>query len=282
MKIHWHLNREKRYPFGERGPDPDWFEPIGFPPPWPDRPWIFAVMVASANGVVAWKRRGPDDDPVHAVLGDDARPERMADRRHMRHLRCYGDVSVGAQTLREQPYLVQTPQEPGEPPVPKLYEFRRRHGLPHRPRITVYSLYGRLGPDLAVFNTPGLEVVVVGTPIAEATLSARGLRERGVDFISEEVREPEGFRRAHERLFAERGVRYLACEGGETILRALHAAKLLDEVFLTSTDAVIDESAHEGVLTIMDFQAEGATLVAEGRIAPESGYVFRRWRLNDR
>jgi riboflavin biosynthesis pyrimidine reductase len=282
VKIHWHLNREKRYPFGERGPDPDWFEPIGFPPPWPDRPWIFGVMVASANGVVAWKRRGPGDDPVRAVLGDDSRPERVADRRHMRHLRCYGDVSVGAQTLREQPYLVQTPQEPGEPSVPKLYEFRRRHGLPLLPRITVYSLYGRLSPDLAVFNTPGLEAVVVGTPTAEATLSARGLRDRGVDFISEEVREPDGLRRAHERLFAERGVRYLACEGGETILRALHAAKLLDEVFLTSTDAVIDESTHEGVLRIMDFEAERAMLIAEGRITPESGYVFRRWRLNDR
>src|SRR6185503_4806065 len=91
--IRWHLNRETRYPFGERSPDPAWFEPIGFPPPWPERPWIYGVMVASANGVVAWKRTGPDDDPVREVLGgDDTRPERIVDRRHMRHLRCFGDV----------------------------------------------------------------------------------------------------------------------------------------------------------------------------------------------
>ena len=283
MKIHWHLNREKRYPFGERGPDPEWFEPIGFPPPWPDRPWIFGVMVASANGVVAWKRTGAGDDPVAAVLnGGGARPERIADRRHMRHLRCYGDVSVGAQTLRDQPSLVQTPQEPGEPPVPKLYDFRRRHGLPHQPRVIVYSLYGRLDPGLAVFNAPDVEAILVGTSTAEATLAARGLADRSVDFITEDVREPDGLRRAHERVFAERGVRYLACEGGETMLRALRRANLLDEVFLTSTDAVIDESAHEHVLKTMDFEREGATLIAEGRIAPESGYVFRRWRLNDR
>ena len=283
MRIHWYLNREKRYPFGERGPDPESFEPIGFPPPWPDRPWIFGVMVASANGVVAWKRNGPADDPVAAVLnGDDARPERIADRRHMRHLRCYGDVSVGAQTLRDQPDLVQTPQEPGEPPVPRLYDFRRRHGLRNQPRVIVYSLYGRLDPELAVFNAPDVDVIVVGTPTAVATLGARGLGERGVEFITEDVRGTDGLRRAHERLFAERGVRYLACEGGETMLRALHRANLLDEVFLTSTDIVIDESAIEGVLKIMDFEAEGATLIAEGRIAPESGCVFRRWRLNDR
>jgi riboflavin biosynthesis pyrimidine reductase len=283
VKIHWRLNHEKRYPFGERSPDPEWFEPIGFPPPWPDRPWIFGVMVGSANGVVAWKRVGDGDDPVAAVLGaDDARPERIADRRHMRHLRCYGDVSIGSQTLRDQPRLVQTPQEPGEPPVPHLYDFRRRHGLPHHPRAVVYSLHGGLRPELAVFNTPGMDVVVVGTTTAEATLSVRGVGGEHVDFIVDAVRTPEGLRRAHERLFADRGMRYIACEGGETILRALHRAKLLDEVFLTTTDAVIDESAHEGVLKIMDFEGEGATLIAEGRIAPESGYVFRRWRLNDR
>ena len=80
-----------------RAPDPAWFEPIGFPPPWPDRPWIFGVMVASANGVVAWHRSGPEDDPVLSVLGgDDKRPVRIADQRHMRHLRCYGDVAIGA------------------------------------------------------------------------------------------------------------------------------------------------------------------------------------------
>ena len=119
MRIRWHLQKETRFPFGP-SPDPDWFDPIGFPPPWPDRPWVFAVMVASANGVVAWRRSGPDDDPVRAILGrDDTRPERIADRRHMRHLRCYGDVAIGTQTLREQPRLIQTPQEPGEEAVPR-------------------------------------------------------------------------------------------------------------------------------------------------------------------
>ena len=282
-RIHWHLNHETRYPFGERSPHPESLEPIGFPPPWPDRPWIFGVMVASANGVVAWRRSGPDDDPVRAVLGhDDARPERIADRRHMRHLRCFGDVAIGAQTLRDQPDLVQTPQEPGEPPVPELYQFRVAHGLPYQPRSVIYSLYGRLDPEHPIFNTPGMDVIVIGTTVAEATLTARGAVDKGVVFITEPVLEPEGLRRAHERLFAEHGVRYLACEGGETVLRALHAAGVLDEVFLTVTDAVVDESAHEGVLKILDFEAEAATLIAEGKTSESSGWFFRRWRFNAR
>jgi riboflavin biosynthesis pyrimidine reductase len=282
-RIHWHLDRETRYPFGAQSPDPERFEPIGFPPPWPDRPWIYGVVVASANGVLAWRRTDAADDPVLAVLGGDrARPERVADGELLRHLRCYGDVAIGSQTLRDQPNLVQTPQEPGEPPAPALYAFRERHGLSHHPRAIVYSLHGGLTMDLAIFNTPGLDVIVVGPTVAEATLSVRGARDKRVRFVTEQTRKPGGLRRAHERLFAEHDVRYLDCEGGEKILRALRAADLLDEIFVTVTDAVIDESKHEGVLKVFDFEAERATLIAEGQTDPASPWRFRRWRFNER
>jgi riboflavin biosynthesis pyrimidine reductase len=282
-KIRWHTNRETRYPFGERSPDPEWFEPIGFPPPWPDRPWIYGVVVASANGVLAWRRADAGDDPVLAVLGgDESRPERIADSRHLRHLRCFGDVGLGAQTVRDQPRLVPTPQELGERPLPALYRFRQRHGLSYHPRAVIYSLHGRLDPTFAVFNTPGMDVIVVGTTDAAAALSARGIVAAGVDVIVEPVLEPAGLRRAHQRLFADRGLRYLACEGGEKILRALHAAGLLDEVFVTLTDEVIDETAHEGVLKIFDFESEEADLIGEGKTASSSGWTFRRWRFNAR
>jgi riboflavin biosynthesis pyrimidine reductase len=282
-RIRWYANRETRYPFGERSPDPEWFEPIGFPPPWPDRPWIYGVVVASANGVLAWRRAGPEDDPVLAVLGDPTRPERVADARHLRHLRCFGDVGLGAQTLRDQPRLVPTPQEFGDPPVPALYRFREAHGLPHHPRAIVYSLRGGLELASPLFHTPGMDVLVVTPPEAAAMLAERRVRTTpAVAIFAEAVHEAAGLRRAHERLFAERGVRYLACEGGEKILRALREAALLDEVFVTVTDRVIDETAHEGVLKIFDFEAEGADLIAEGRISPSSGWTFRRWRFNAR
>jgi len=281
-RIRWHTNLETRYPFGERSPDPEWFEPIGFPPPWPDRPWIYGVVVASANGVLAWRRQGVDEDPVLAVLGDGWRPERIADSRHVRHLRCFGDVGLGAQTLRDQPRLVPSPRELDDSPAPTLYRFREAHGLPHHPRAIIYSLRGNIDLASPIFNTPGMDVIIVGTTTTAATLSARGAMSTGVDVIAERVLEPLGLRRAHERLFSERGVRYLACEGGKQILRALHAAGLLDEVFVTLTDRVIDESAHEGVVKIFDFESEGAKLIAEGKTSPSSGWTFRRWRFNVR
>jgi riboflavin biosynthesis pyrimidine reductase len=282
VRIRWHLQKETRFPFGP-SPDPDWFDPIGFPPPWPDRPWVYAVMVASANGVVAWRRSGPDDDPVRAILGgDDTRPERIADRRHMRHLRCYGDVAIGAQTLREQPRLIQTPQEPGEEPVPALYRFRLAHGLPEQPRHVVYSLRGCLDPALAIFNTPGVEAIVVTAEAGAADLRACGLAARVSDLIVEPLEDPEALRRAHGRLFTERGVRYLDCEGGQTVLRALRRAGILDEVFVTETDVVVDESRHAGVLKIFSFEQEGADLIAEGRTDDASAWRFRRWRFSRR
>ena len=282
MRIRWHLQKETRFPFGP-SPDPDRFDPIGFPPPWPDRPWVYAVMVASANGVVAWRRSGPDDDPVRAILGgDDARPERIADRRHMRHLRCYGDVAIGAQTLREQPRLIQTPREPGEEAVPALYRFRLAHGLPRQPRHVVYSLRGGLDPALPIFNTPGVEAIVVTAEAGAADLRAHGLAARVSDLIVEPLEEPEALRRAHARLFAWRGVRYLDCEGGQTVLRALRRAGILDEVFVTETDVVVDESRHAGVLKIFPFEQDGADLIAEGRTDDASPWRFRRWRFSRR
>ena len=280
--IRWHLQKEHRFPFG-LSPDPAWFEPIGFPPPWPDRPWIYAVMVASANGVVAWRRSGSDDDPVRAILGGDfAGAERQADRRHMRHLRCFGDVAIGAQTLREQPGLLQVPQEPGDEPAPALYRFRLAHGLPARPRHVVYSLRGCLDPALAIFNTPELEVIALTSPVGATDLRACGIAARLSELVVEPLEDPAALLRAHTRLFAERGVRYLDCEGGQTVIRALRRAGLLDEVFLTETDRVVDESGHAGVLRTFDFEREGAELVAEGRTGAESPWRFRRWRFNPR
>jgi riboflavin biosynthesis pyrimidine reductase len=281
--IRWHRRGETRFPFGPESPDPARWTVVGFPPPWPERPWIFGVMVASANGVVAWRRRGPADDPVPAILGHAGRPERLADMRHMRLLRAYGDVSVGARTVREQPALVLTPEEPGhDEPAPELYRWRTAHGLSHHPRNIVYSPSGRLPLAHPMFTTPGVQAIAVTTRAGAAELTRRGAAAGGLSLVVEPSLDTAGLRRAHERLRAEFDVRYLACEGGATVLHALLAAGLLDELFLTRTDVVIDVAAHDGVLEIFDVRAAGAELVDEGTIAPSSAWLFQRWRLSRR
>jgi riboflavin biosynthesis pyrimidine reductase len=258
-------------------PDPERWASLGFPAPPPDRPWIFGVVVTSANGVVAWRRRDARDDPVREILGDPKRLDRIADRRLMRYLRTIGDAGVGAQTVRDQPTLILTPQEPADERAPELYAFRVARGLPHHPRNIIYSVYGRVPPEHPMLTTPGLSPIIVTTPAGRAELARRGIRDAAL--IVEALLEPAGLQRAHARLRAEHGVRYLACEGGQTVLAALRAARLLDEMFVTTTDVVVDRAAHEGVLVTFDFAAEGATLVAEGRLEPSGVYTFRRWRF---
>jgi riboflavin biosynthesis pyrimidine reductase len=258
-------------------------EPIGFPPPWPDRPWVFAMMVASANGVVAWRRRDRADDPVLAVLGGDRRrPARVADKRLMRVLRCYGDVGVGAETLRTQRELLLSPQQPGDEPAPGLFAFRERAGLSQQPRNLVYSVFGRLPLGHRIFTTPGIEPLVVTTPLGALELERRAAGGPTPPLLVENVLDPAGLRAAHRRLFAEAGIRYLDCEGGMTVLHALRGAGILDEVFVTSTPFLIEEAAHEGVLKIFDFEAEGARLVADGHATVDAGWRFRRWRFSER
>jgi riboflavin biosynthesis pyrimidine reductase len=240
-------------------------------------------MVASANGVVAWRRLDAHDDPVLAILGGDRRrPARVADKRLLRFLRCFGDVAVGAETLRTQPELVLSPQQPSDEPTPELFAFRASAGLPRQPRNIVYSLYGRLPLAHRIFTTDGIDPLVVTTPPGAAELGRRAAPGPPPPTLVDELREPAGLRRAHGRLFAEHGVRYLDCEGGQTVLEALHRAGLLDEVFVTVTPFVIDTTAHAGVIRIFDFEAEGAALIAEGRTAADPTWLFRRWRFNTR
>ncbi len=287
-KIYWHLNNVKD-PFIPESPVPNRFEAIGFPHAWPDLPWVFANMVASANGVVAWKRKGAEDDPVLAILGGDPnRIERRADKLLMRYLRTFGDMSIGAETNRSQPNLIQTPRESwdSEPELQEVYEAlynrRTRYGLSYHPKNIIYSPSGRLELKNPVFNTDGVEVIVITTKNGADQLLTNGAKDKKISLIVEDKLDVAGLINAHRKLSNDFGVRRLNCEGGETILRALQGAGILDEVFVTYTDVEIDESQHEGVLHIFDFEKIGAKLIAEGKINPESGYTFRRWRLNQR
>lgn len=283
-RISWERNLEPRYPYGPVSPDPDRFEPLGFPPPWPGRPWIYSTFIVSRNGIVAWERQGPHDDPIRAIAGGDpSRPGRRADVRLMRYLRaCANAVSVGGQTLRDQPGLVLTLDDSGGGFGQALEQFRARHGLRPQPIQVLYTQDGALDLNARIFNTPGLEALIVTTGAGARRLRAEGSERKSVTLLeagADKLDSP-ALVRAHERLYAEFGVRYLDCEGGATVLGALHRAGIVDELFLTETEVVIDPGEHEGVKRLFDL--ESARLIAEGRTPADAGYVFRRWRVNER
>ena len=243
-------------------------------------------MITSKNGIIAWKRAGAHDDPVRAIAGGDfTRSGRLADLQFMRYLRACADAfSVGAQTLRDQPDLIGTPDDIGGGLGEALYRFRVRQGRRRFPFQVVYSQSGRLNLDAPIFNTAQVTVILVTTDPGACLLRSRGSDEKGITiFVAGEERiESIGLIRSHERLFDEFGVRYLDCEGGAAILESFHRAGILDEIFVTVTDVHIESSEHEGVKRIFSFEAWAGRLIAEGRTALDSGYVFRRWRFNER
>ena len=284
-RVSWHQNSETRYRHGPTSPDPDRVEPLGFPPPWPTRPWIYANVIASKNGILTWKRAGAHDDPVRAIAGGDfTRSGRLADLQLMRYLRACADaVSFGAQTLRDQPDLIGTPDIEGGL-GDALYQFRVRHGVGRFPLQVVYSESGRLDLDGPLFNTPHLAVIIITTGAGARLLRARGGHEKGLTMLvaAEETIDSVGLRRAHERLLDEFGVHYLDSEGGAVMLESLHQAHILDEVFVTVTDAHVEPAEHTEVKRIFEFETVGARLIGEGRTASDPGYIFRRWRFNQR
>jgi len=283
-RISWELNLEQRYPHGPVSPDPARLEPLGFPPPWPDRPWIYSNVITTQTGIVAWTRRGPVDDPIRAIAGGDfTRPGRRADVQLMRYLRACADaVSVGGQTLRDQPELAPTLGHAGSDLGDVLERFRIDHGRRRLPLPVVYTQSGDLDLSVRFFNTPGVEVVVVTTEHGARRLRGQGgERPAPTLLVAGDVGLGAAeMLHAHQRLFGEFGVRYLDCEGGATILDALHGAGLVDEVFVTVTGVRIDPAQRDGVKRL--FALDASRLIAEGHTAADPDYVFRRFRINER
>ncbi len=196
----------------------------------------------------------------------------------MRRLRAGADaVSFGAQTLRDQPNLIGAVDDVGGELGEALIRFRAEQGRPRLPLQVVYSESGRLDLGVPLFNTPGLTAIVVTT-----AAGARLLRGVTVLVAGEERIDSSGLVQAHERLFADFGVRHLDCEGGAVILEALHRAGILDEIFVTVTDVHIDPAAHAGVKRITPLDGGAARLIHEEGTGSDPGYRFQRWRFNDR
>ena len=170
------------------------------------RPRVVAVMIASADGRAAVRGRS-------TPLGHPA------DRSLLRTLREHADaVLVGTGTLRAEGYanMLDPDQRArrvrdGRPPLPEVATVTRSFDVP-----TAIGLFAETDAKVRVYTAAGGEV------------AARGARVE-VHALGDELGLPAVL--AHLR--AEAGVRSVACEGGPRLLRALAAARCVDDLLLT-------------------------------------------------
>jgi riboflavin biosynthesis pyrimidine reductase len=189
--------------------------PLGF-----SRPRLFANFVSSLDGVVALQAEG-DSGPIISQHS-------QTDRFVMGLLRACADaVIVGAGTFRKASGHVWSASAI-YPPAAELYaEARARLGLRPQPQLVLISRSGELDVSQPALRDAWVVTARSGTSRLCDTLPAGA---ELISFDSDGVKLPELIERLHAR-----GLSLLLTEGGPSLFAELVAARLIDELFLTSS-----------------------------------------------
>lgn len=171
----------------------------------PDRPYLVANLAATADGKVAV---GGSSDPI----GDEG------DREMFFGLRGVVDaVLAGTGTLAAEHYGPLAGR-------PERQAARRAAGLAAHPLLVTVTRSGRVPEVPLLADADSSFVIYTG----RATAPAVGAASVRVIDLS-----PPALGDAVAHLRTELGVRSVLCEGGPTLLGALLAENLVDELFLT-------------------------------------------------
>jgi riboflavin biosynthesis pyrimidine reductase len=198
---------------------------LGFPPPPPERPWIYSNFVQSLDGIVSLKGK-------HAA-GSDISQSRE-DRWLMDLLRAHADaVLLGVNTLVEETQI--GPRARG--PVfrimdPQLRGLRQKLGRRREMNIFVTGSARLNLEDYRVFDGEHVDAVIITTKLGAARLEEKRTHPHVRVIVSGE-RDIVPLEHAVRVLRREFDVRYLLCEGGPTLYGNLAKAGLIDEKFLT-------------------------------------------------
>jgi riboflavin biosynthesis pyrimidine reductase len=222
-----------------------------------ERPCLFVNFVSTLDGVVAL----PGVSLSHRVIGD----HNEADRVVMGLLRsCCDAILLGSGTLHGSPKSLWTAERAYPPLADEYAELRRRLGLEPEPQLVVVSITGRLDP-----THPALEqgAAVLTTEAGAASLHGR------LPGVAEVVTLPgTTVDMAAVRVWLEaRGFGLVLSEGGPTVLGAMLASKVVDELFLTLSPLLAGRTPQGAPLALV----EGIALLPDDRVAFEVASVRR-------
>lgn len=215
-----------------------------------DRPWVMANMVMSVDG-------------AYAVEGRSGGLGSPGDRRVFHRLRAATDVVlVAAGTARAERY--RRPRTP-----PELLGTRRTAGLADDPRLVVVSASLHLPEDLPLLDGDGQMPLVVHPGGADTTHVPPGVELRAVGEGQVDLRAVvEGLGRD--------GAGLVLCEGGPSLLGALHELDLIDELFVTVSPALVGGD-RVGLLSPAPARLRPLQL---HRLLEEDGSLFATYRVD--
>ena len=153
---------------------------------------------------------------------------------------------------------------------PEVRRLRAGLGLPETPLAVTATRTLELPVDAPLFQDPDSRIVVL-------TNSEREAPECPAHLIVERIPGPElDLVAGAERLRTAHGVRAMLHEGGPTLLAAMLAPGLVDELFLTLSPMLVGGGEPSLV--------EGTALEAPGRLElrsamSESGFLFLRYAV---
>lgn len=155
---------------------------------------------------------------------------------------------------------------------PELVALRRSLGLPRHPIQTVATLRGLPFDDALIFNVPELRVVLL-TVRSWAALMHDHLQRR--PWITPVVMEtPEELPSAFEQLRAL-GIERVSCVGGRTLAHQLLEARLVDDVYLTTSP----KPGGEPNTPLSARPLGGRVVVRKHGTGADAGVTFEQVRL---
>jgi riboflavin biosynthesis pyrimidine reductase len=222
-------------------------------PPRNDRPWVLANMVGSLDGSAA----------VAGRVGVLSTP---ADAQLFRELRSVADVVlVGAETVRRERY---GPVRLSE----ALQNDRIRDGRAALPPIAVVSRAAVFDWSIPLFadSDPAVRPLLITCAAAEPALLDDAAQHTDVVMAGDaSVDLADALRRLYDR-----GAGIVLCEGGPTLLGALVAAGLLDELCLTITPVMGGDPLP---LSVAPVGADLARFVLAHTLVDDDGTLFLRY-----
>jgi|HubBroStandDraft_2_1064218.scaffolds.fasta_scaffold360735_1 riboflavin biosynthesis pyrimidine reductase len=178
-----------------------------------DRPYVVCNFVSSADGKATLGGRS-------VALGGEG------DRAVFGLLRTQIDaVLAGTRTLQVERYGAMVRD-------PRLIELRVREGRAEQPLAVVVSRGGVVPFEVPLFADPGSRVVLYLPAGTEIPPCAAQLTVQAAPASGELAAVLRSLRAEHD-------VRSLLCEGGPTLLGALIAEDLVDELFLTLAPTLV-------------------------------------------